>query len=38
MTRDLERDDPLSAARGLFNGLLLSVAFWLLFALAWWLA
>ena len=28
------RDDPLAAARGIFNALLLSIAFWLLLTVA----
>ena len=35
---DCSRDDPLAAARGIVNGLLLALPFWLLVMLAWWLS
>lgn len=34
---DCASDDPLAPARGIFNGLLLSIPVWALIALAWWL-
>lgn len=35
---DCAGDDPIAPARGIFNGLLLSIPIWGLIALAWWLA
>jgi hypothetical protein len=37
-THETSEGDPVAAARGIVNGLLMALPFWLLVMLAWWLS